>query len=156
MPDASFPTIRPARASDLPAILVMRNALNVHERAGCPHASIQPLDLEEFTAIWGATIDDASHCWRIVEAAGVPVGFGLLYLIPKFKPPVGFVQWTYLDRNHRREGVGQKLLDELLGWARSKGAVRVELQYIDNNTSAERFWAKLGFQPYARKCVRYL
>jgi hypothetical protein len=33
---------------------------------------------------------------------------------------------------------------------------RVELQFIDGNSIAERFWTKMGFRPYARKCVKYL
>ena len=32
----------------------------------------------------------------------------------------------------------------------------VELQFIDGNAPAEHFWRAVGFQPFARKCVRYL
>ena len=88
--------------------------------------------------------------------AGAPVGFGLIYLIsPRGRPPGAFIHWAYLAEGQRRRGLGQLLLDELLRWARARGANRVELQFIDGNVAAERFWTRMGFRPYARKCVRY-
>ncbi|HXG12470.1 MAG TPA: GNAT family N-acetyltransferase [Gemmataceae bacterium] len=148
--------IRPATAADLPAIVAMRDALNDLERAGCPHAAIQRMTLEEFTAVWGGTLASPTHCWRIVEAGGRPVGFGLIYLVfPQTRSPGAFLHWAYLDPAYRRQGLGRALLDHLLDWARAAGAQRVELQFIDGNEAAERFWTKAGFRPFARKCVRY-
>lgn len=147
-------SIRPAKPEDLPNIVAMRNALNRLELAGCPHASITRLTLEEFIAHWGPTMGEADYCWRIVEEAGKPIGFGMLYLLkPRVPPFVGFVQWAYVEEGRRRAGVGRRLVDELFGWAKQNGAGRVELQFIDGNQIAERFWKKLGFEPYARKCV---
>ena len=60
-----------------------------------------------------------------------------------------FLHWAYLAKSHRRKGAGRQLLDELLVWARANGANRVELRYIDGNETAQRFWAKMGFQPFA-------
>jgi GNAT superfamily N-acetyltransferase len=150
-------TIRPATADDLPAIVAMRNDLNDLERAGCPHAAIQRLTLDEFAAAWGPTLTSPAHCWRVVESDGRPVGFGLLYLLyPHTAAPGAFVQWAYLAPACRRMGAGQALAEALFDWARSQGAKRVELQFIDGNALAENFWGKLGFRPFARKCVREL
>jgi GNAT superfamily N-acetyltransferase len=55
----------------------------------------------------------------------------------------------------RRRGLGQVLVRHLLDWAQERGAIRVELQYIDGNLPAQLFWAALGFRPYARKSVYY-
>jgi GNAT superfamily N-acetyltransferase len=149
--------IRPVRTGDWPAIVAMRTALNVHELQGCPHAAIQKLTLEQFQAHWGPTLDDADYCWRIVEADGRPIGFGLLYLQkPKVEPLGAFVHWAYLEAAQRRQGRGALLMEHLLQWARDRKVRRVDLQYIDGNESAEHFWQKLGFRPYARKSVRYL
>ncbi len=147
--------IRPALRADLPAIVQMRNALNQLELAGCPHAAILRLSEEQFAAHWGPTFDSPEHCWRIVEAAGKPVGFGLLYLVPKPPPAGAFIQWAYVDPAHRRHGAGQQLLEQLTAWARGNGARRIELQFVEGNEIAARFWTKMGFRPYARKCVYY-
>jgi GNAT superfamily N-acetyltransferase len=158
-PSADRPavSIRPATADDLPAIVAMRDALNELERSGCPHAAIQRMTLEEFSSVWGATLSSPTHCWRIVEADGRPIGFGMIYLLfPQMRSTGAFIQWAYLDPAHRRQGLGQMLLDHMLDWARAKGAKRVELQFIDGNKAAERFWDKMGFRPYTRRCVRDL
>lgn len=151
--DVSF---RPATVEDLPTLVAMRDDLNRLEQTGCPHAAIQPLSLEEFASIWRPTLDSPTHCWRIVEAAGRPIGFGLIYLVyPRVREPGAFLHWAYLDPSYRGQGVGRRLLEQLLGWARARGARRIDLQYIDGNETAARFWAAMGFRPYARKCVLY-
>jgi GNAT superfamily N-acetyltransferase len=148
--------IRPARADDLPAIVPMRNRLNELELAGCPHAAIVPLTLDEFAAIWGPTLDLPTHCWRVVEAAGRPVGYGLIYLAsPRTVPPGAFLHWAYLEEVYRSSGLGRQLVQTMLDWAVAQGANRIELQYIDGNVVGERFWIRMGFRPYARKCVYY-
>jgi GNAT superfamily N-acetyltransferase len=150
-------SVRPATARDLPAIVAMRDALNALELSGSPHAPIQRLTLEEFTALWGGTLDHPAYCWRVVEAEHRPIGFGLIYLMtPRTQPPGAFVHWAYLDPSYRRQGLGRLLLDHLLDWARGQGANRVELQFIEGNQAAQRFWTKVGFHTYARKCVHYL
>lgn len=148
--------IRPARVADLPAIVAMRDALNDLERSNCQHAPIQRLSLDEFTAQWGQTLDDPGHCWRIVESAGRPIGFGLIYLLPRTRPIGAFLHWAYLDAAYRGEGLGRHLFDHLVEWARSKGSKRIELQFIEGNEGGRLFWDRMGFRPYARKCVCYL
>jgi GNAT superfamily N-acetyltransferase len=149
--------VRPATTDDLPAIVAMRNDLNALELSACPHAAIQRMTLEQFTTHWGRTIGDPDHCWLIVEAGRQPAGFGLIYLTtPRIEPPPAFIQWAYLAAPHRRRGAGRMLFDHMADWARTKGAGRIELQFIEGNEPAERFWTKVGFRPYARKCVLYL
>jgi GNAT superfamily N-acetyltransferase len=150
-------TLRPATPDDLPAIVAMRDDLNVLELRGCPHASIQKLTLDQFAALWGHTFDDPAYCWRIVEVDRQPAGFGLIYLqSPRTEPPGAYIHWAYVKEGTRRRGLGQALLDDLVSWARGHGANRVELQFIEGNEIARRFWTKMGFRPYAFKCVHYL
>ncbi|MBL8794645.1 MAG: GNAT family N-acetyltransferase, partial [Planctomycetia bacterium] len=137
--DRVEPLIRPATVQDLSAIVAMRDRLNDLERAGCPHAAIQPFTLEQFTAQWSASMSNPNFCWRIVEVEGRPVGFGLIYLnTPQVPRSAAYIHWAYLDDSLRRQGTGGRLLDDLLAWAKAKGAQRVELQFIDGNTGAER------------------
>jgi GNAT superfamily N-acetyltransferase len=148
--------LRPARRDDVPALVKMRDELNALELQGSPHAPIRKLSVTEFDERWGVTIGTEDHCWLIVESSGGPVGFGMIYLMPQPTPPAAFIQWAYLDQRQRRRGLGEQLLGHLTEWARGKGANRIELQFIEGNEAAQRFWTKMGFQPYARKCVQYL
>lgn len=148
---------RPATRGDLPVIVAMRDELNELELAGCPQAPIIRLSLDEFTALWGPSLDSPQHCWRVVEEDGRPIGFGLIYLMsPPTRPPGAYLHWAYLQPGHRQHGTGRRLFEELASWARQKGAKRIELQFIEGNELARQFWTKVGFRPFAAKCVHYL
>ena len=47
--------------------------------------------------------------------------------------------------NHRRHGVGKRLVDAVLGWARSRGAKQITLEVTTTNGPAVRFYESLGF-----------
>ncbi|MBY0522463.1 MAG: GNAT family N-acetyltransferase [Gemmataceae bacterium] len=150
-------TIRPATSADLPAIVAMRDELNELELRACPHAAITPLTLEQFTTLWSHTLDSPTHCWRVVEVDRKPIGFGLLYLsMPRVDPSSAYLHWAYLRPTVRRRGAGQTLFEHMVAWAQAQGVTRLELQFIEGNLPAQKFWTKMGFRPYASRCVRYL
>lgn len=150
-------TIHSATRDDLPAIVAMREDLNLHELKGCPHASIVRMQLPEFEAAWGYSFDDPACCWRIAEQDGKPSGYAMIYLTkPRLNPPSAYVQWAYVAPSSRGSGLGKQLFQSIADWARAQGAGRIELQFIDGNELAERFWLKMGFQPFATRCVQYL
>lgn len=51
--------------------------------------------------------------------------------------------WT--APTHRRRGVGQRLVNELIVWAGSRGARSMVLLVTSNNAGATRFYEHLGF-----------
>jgi ribosomal protein S18 acetylase RimI-like enzyme len=51
--------------------------------------------------------------------------------------------WT--APTHRRQGLGQRLVSEVLAWAGSRGARRMVLLVTSNNQAAQRFYERLGF-----------
>lgn len=61
--------------------------------------------------------------------------------------------WT--APTHRRQGVGRMLVNEVLSWARSRGAETLTLMVTSGNEPAIRFYERLGFvqtgrtEPYA-------
>jgi len=46
---------------------------------------------------------------------------------------------------HRRKGVGQMLVESVLGWARSREARVLQLMVTSHNEGAIRFYERLGF-----------
>ena len=49
-----------------------------------------------------------------------------------------------VDPAHRSQGVGKRLLEAILGWARERGATHLELDSADARTEAHRFYAREG------------
>jgi ribosomal protein S18 acetylase RimI-like enzyme len=57
------------------------------------------------------------------------------------------VIWNILiDRAHRRRGLGRKLLERAIAWARAQGLRGLVLESQTNNISACRFYQALGFK----------
>jgi ribosomal protein S18 acetylase RimI-like enzyme len=56
--------------------------------------------------------------------------------------------WT--APTHRRQGLGARLVNEVIGWARSRGARAMFLRVTSNNDSAMLFYARLGFERTGR------
>jgi ribosomal protein S18 acetylase RimI-like enzyme len=55
---------------------------------------------------------------------------------------------------HRRLGVGRLLVEEVIRWARSRGALRLQLMVTGRNESAIRFYERLGFA-FTGKTIPY-
>ena len=51
-----------------------------------------------------------------------------------------------VDARHRRRGVGKRLLQEAVGWARSSGIVKLELHVFPWNEPALRLYEAFGFE----------
>lgn len=51
---------------------------------------------------------------------------------------------------HRQRGVGRLLVNEVLAWARLRGALALLLMVTSNNEAAIRFYEKLGFTRTSR------
>ncbi|MDD3529142.1 MAG: GNAT family N-acetyltransferase [Gallionellaceae bacterium] len=54
----------------------------------------------------------------------------------------------------RGGGLGRRLVEHVLAWARDQGMTRVTLLADRNNPAALAFYARLGFQPSAMRVLR--
>ena len=90
-----------------------------------------------------------------------PVGFIAAYVSPpifgsEVFPLVGVIGLWWVDAEHRRSGIGRKLLDEAEQWLRAGGMQFVETHYMTSAQSAQTVWKNAGYQPYfvaARKAL---
>ena len=59
----------------------------------------------------------------------------------------------FVDKNYRGKefGVGQKLLNTLVNWARHKGIIEIFLGTTEKFTRAQRFYEKNGFEEIAKQ-----
>jgi ribosomal protein S18 acetylase RimI-like enzyme len=51
---------------------------------------------------------------------------------------------------HRRSGIGRALIGAIDGWARDRGASKLQLMVTSSNKTAMEFYKRLGFSPTGR------
>jgi DNA-binding MarR family transcriptional regulator/N-acetylglutamate synthase-like GNAT family acetyltransferase len=93
--------------------------------------------------------DDPSReqCW-IAERDGVPVG--CVFLIRSSKK-VGKLRLFLVEPDARGLGIGKRLVDDLLAFARSAGYRKVRLWTQSNLLAARHVYAKTGFEKIAEE-----
>jgi GNAT superfamily N-acetyltransferase len=91
--------------------------------------------------------------WRVLAGAtGEDEIVGLAVATLQRRPPVmleewyGFIDTLIVRDDHRRQGLGRLLVEDLLQWFRSKNARTVELSMASKNALGEQFWNALGFE----------
>jgi len=79
---------------------------------------------------------------RVALEDGNPVAFAFLAL----RGDDGWIGGMGTLPTHRRRGLGEKALTEVLGEAKTRGATSVRLEVIEQNQPARRLYEKLGFR----------
>jgi DNA-binding MarR family transcriptional regulator/N-acetylglutamate synthase-like GNAT family acetyltransferase len=82
------------------------------------------------------------RCW-IAERDGVPVG--CVFLV-KASKKVGKLRLFLVEPDARGLGIGQRLVDDLLAFARSAGYRKIRLWTQSNLLAARHVYAKAGFE----------
>ena len=77
-----------------------------------------------------------------------PVGFTQLY--PNYSSVSAIKNWTlndlYVDKDYRKQGVGEKLIKKAMEYAKNQHAKFVELSTAFDNYSAQSVYEKIGFR----------
>lgn len=65
------------------------------------------------------------------------------------RQPVTFAELRsmYVTAEHRSQGVGRRMAQEFLSWARAKGCVQANVSSYVANDRAQEFYEQLGFTP---------
>jgi ribosomal protein S18 acetylase RimI-like enzyme len=101
--------------------------------------------------ISGRIVHDAS-CVVVAEQAQKVVGYCLAVL--SHYPPVflydtyGMISDLAVSASHRRQGIGQALVEHALAWFAERKISRIELRVAITNEISMAFWRKMGFNPY--------
>lgn len=82
----------------------------------------------------------------VVLADGKPAGFLELDFKKGADESVGAIPFVYLDRAHRRNGLGVQLLEQAERIFRAMGRTKLRLRCAPENESAYRFYTRHGFQ----------
>ncbi|MEL6937985.1 MAG: GNAT family N-acetyltransferase [Cyanobacteria bacterium J06598_1] len=61
-----------------------------------------------------------------------------------------YVFLLYVDKSHRRRGLGTWLMQHAQQWAKQQGYSQISLQVFEDNISALNLYQNLGYTPQAR------
>lgn len=140
-PAARDGTVRDARIGDL-AWTAHRQAVLYHEEFGYSVAfeSYVAQSIGPFAAGYDAARD---HLW-IAERAGAPVG-AIAIQHDAARPGFAKLRWYFLEPSARGLGLGKRLLNTALAFARQAGYSHVYLHTVDDLHEARRQYEKAGF-----------
>jgi ribosomal-protein-alanine N-acetyltransferase len=119
--------IRLAGPADLDAILAI-------ERSSFPVPWTREVLLPELQ-------EDERHQPVLALLQGEPVGFALIWVIADERHLVNFA----VDPDHRRKGIGRRMLAGIIDRAREEGANLVTLEVRSTNDAARELYLDFGF-----------
>ncbi len=78
----------------------------------------------------------------------IGVVFGRVITNNRYEPAVaGSIDQAFVRADHRRAGIGTRLVSELCRFFAAEGADELTLRYVVDNLEAAKFWTALGFAP---------
>jgi GNAT superfamily N-acetyltransferase len=95
-------------------------------------------------------LDDPEAITLVAETNGEAIGFitGRVSTRKHMTPTtIGFIGLAYVEPEHRRKGVGTRLVRSLCGRFKAAGVDEANLGYIYGNREATEFWRDLDFEP---------
>jgi putative acetyltransferase len=150
---ASTVSISPVQPADVPAVVALvRTVLAEFDLSFGEGAATD----DQLASLPGSYVEHGGAFWVAVDADAKLLGTAGVFPLD---PGVFELRKMYLDPAARGRGVGQRLLDESLAWARAQGGRRMVLDTTDKMTSAIRFYEANGFirddsQKRAARCSR--
>ena len=140
-------TIRHARRDDVGVIVAML----ANDPLGSARERLEdPLPASYFRAF--EALEHASHIQLVVaeDEDGAVIGCLQLCILPGLSSQGasrGLIEDVRVAAHCRSRGVGEKIVQWAVAEARAKGCALVELLTHNTRIDAQRFYARLGFQP---------
>jgi len=140
-------TIRRARRDDVGVIVAML----ADDPLGSGRERLEdPLPASYFRAF--EVLEHASHIQLVVaeDENGAVIGCLQLCILPGLSSQGasrGLIEDVRVATHCRSRGVGEKIVQWAVAEARAKGCALVELLTHSTRVDAQRFYARLGFQP---------
>lgn len=150
--------VRPATARDIPRILPLWEALAELHGALDPALAVEAGAGREYAEFLAETIGRPDTCVMLGVDGERAVAFALgrvqLLPLPFRERRRGWIQDVFTVPDRRREGIGRRVVEALLGWFDDRRVALVELTVAVRNAEAVRFWERLGFGTYMLRMKR--
>jgi len=145
--------VRRATVEDLPTITQLAVKLTVqhanYDRRRFEIATFEPLD-ENHIDFLSAQMRDPGTIFLVAELSERIVGYAFLRLeeeslVALLKEGV-WLHDIYFEEAARGHGIGRKFFEAIIEEAKNLGSDSLMLQVAAENTSAQQFFAKIGFR----------
>ena len=135
--------VRRLRGADLDCLLELFESV-AGERV---HIATEPgFDKTRYRRRWQASVGSKNEpCFVAVDGARV-VGELRIFENSEFGPTIGMM----VERAYRRRGVGRKLMEAALDWARQHGIRKLSLRVFPHNHAAIALYEQTGFTTIRR------
>jgi hypothetical protein len=141
------PTIRPARAEDVPALLGLFRELAEYEHL---EHELRATEDQLSQALFGARPAAEALIAERPTPAGDPEVLGYALFFPTFSSFLAstgvWLEDLFVRPSHRGEGVGRALLEAVAALVRERGGERLEWAALDWNELALGFYRRIGAQ----------
>jgi len=136
--------ITPAIEADIPALIELLAVLFTIEQDFTPNTDKQRHGLAQLLASATGHIVIARDA-STMQAIGMATAQWLISTAEG--APSAWIEDVVVREEWRGRGVGRTLLEAVLRWADSQGAVRAQLLADRDNAPAQAFYDKLGWRP---------
>jgi GNAT superfamily N-acetyltransferase len=145
-------SIRPAQASDLDRLVELLLALQDHVESANPNLwRMKPEARGNLKGQIAGRLKADHGCALVAqheEDGVIGVIFGRVVTNHRYVPSrAGQVDQVFVRTDHRRGGVGSRLLAELCRFFAAEEVEDISLRYVAGNDEAAGFWSAVGFSP---------
>ena len=145
-------TLRPAQTADLDRLVELLLSLQDHvERSNADLWRMKPSGRHNLKGQVIGRLDAADSCALVAEHIDdgvIGLIFGRIIVNNRYTPSrAGQIDQAFVRTDHRRTGVGSRLVALLCDFFAAEGAEDISLRYVVGNEEAAAFWAALGFSP---------
>ena len=91
-------------------------------------------------------VANKDHCVLVAEENGIVAGW--IHAFHSLQVESGFfveIGGLVIDENHRRKGIGQLLIGQMLPWAKSRGCLKIRVRCNTKRAASHLFYHTIGF-----------
>lgn len=88
-------------------------------------------------------LSDPNSITIVVSEENIVIGVATLHIIKKLTRILGLIEDVAVDKNYRGQGIGKKLVKELIKIGNEKNCDKIVLSSSEKNS---KFYEKIGFQ----------
>ncbi len=145
--------IRPARSSDLPAVIALWRELQDINASFDPRLKLSEGAADWFIGYLGEQLDNPQVAVLVAEYEKTVVGytFGQIMRRPTLASgDCGYVADVCVRDGWRGRGIGRQLYERLRAWFLAHGLAAIEVQVVRANPASQAFWRKMGYTEFLR------